>query len=138
MDAHTRDYLRHEISKRKLASLNSKRHVQYELEMKQLLGDALDPEDRAMLMILDGRFNAEITTETGLNKHRIAVLRKKCGNPNVSKKVGVRIDDEIRQQIMDMLRQNPDISTGEVERMTGVNARTVRRWKQALAKSSLT
>ena len=50
----------------------------------------------------------------------------------------MRIDDEIRQQIMDMLRQNPDISTGEVERMTGVNARTVRRWKEALAKSSLT
>ena len=138
MDAQTRNYLRHEISKRKRAKLNSKRNVQVELEMKQLLGDNIQAQDRAMLMILEGRFNSEIIAETGLTKYRIAILRKECGNPDVAQKNGTRIDRNKRQQVIDILRQNPGISTGEVERMTGINARTVRRWKEALAKSSLT
>lgn len=140
MDAKTRDYLRYEISRRRLEMIRTKPASGEiaEIEMMQAMGEELTPEQEAILMAVKGISQPEITKVTGVTRHRQQHLRMIYGIKPAMANLARNPSPQEKARALDIIRQNPQMSSGEIEALVGIHSGTIRRWRRKLTNSGLT
>lgn len=74
MNAQTREYIRAEISRRKLSTVN-KTYDLAEIEFKDTCGDKLSEDERAILLLMEGTAPAAIMADFGFNRSKVTYLQ---------------------------------------------------------------
>jgi transposase-like protein len=123
LDYQSRKVLRKRVSEARKLSIRSDATVA-ELELREMLDDALSPEERAVLMIAHGTGIHKVAAATGIGRDRVHRLAHSFGVARAPKV----FDLELRRKVIEDFDNRVHMSV--IMERYGVSHYTVYRWNQ--------